>query len=406
MMPNLLILLLFISWRTINSWVLYLAGKVIYYLGFFPYPRELFDFGRSQIITALANFDGIHYLLIARRGNYQQWEQAYFPLYPLLIRVVNVVFQNELISALVISNISFLIGLFVLMKYLKLISNNNKYPSISVLLFLLAFPTSFFFGAAYTEGLFFLLFILTLYFLKKDQYLPTGFLALLAAMTRLIGVFLVIPITLHLIQKVRFVTKNFRLNLKYILFSLFNPKYFSLVLSPVFGLGLYCLYLWKTTGDPLMFLTSQPLFGANRSTDIILPPQVVWRYLKIFFTASHNFQYYVSAFEFISFSFVVAILVFDLAKQLRFNKGPKNNLKLTVINNDRLALNLFSFANIVLPVLTGTLSSIPRYALFSLSFFIHISEIKSSSIKSVIFGIFLLFHVIILALFGQGYFIS
>jgi len=39
-----------------------------------------------------------------------------------------------------------------------------------VLFFILTFPTSFFFGAVYTEGLFFLLFALTLYFLKKENY--------------------------------------------------------------------------------------------------------------------------------------------------------------------------------------------------------------------------------------------
>jgi len=39
-----------------------------------------------------------------------------------------------------------------------------------LLFFILTFPTSFFFGAVYTEGLFFLLFALTLYFLKKENY--------------------------------------------------------------------------------------------------------------------------------------------------------------------------------------------------------------------------------------------
>jgi len=46
----------------------------------------------------------------------------------------------------------------------------NKENFFWLLFFILTFPTSFFFGAVYTEGLFFLLFALTLYFLKKENY--------------------------------------------------------------------------------------------------------------------------------------------------------------------------------------------------------------------------------------------
>src|SRR3989338_7634876 len=34
-----------------------------------------------------ANFDGVHYLSIAERG-YVQYEQAFFPLYPVLVRSI------------------------------------------------------------------------------------------------------------------------------------------------------------------------------------------------------------------------------------------------------------------------------------------------------------------------------
>ncbi len=372
--------LIFLIWRTVDYWILYISSKIVPYLGFFPYGHELFDFGLPQVSSALGNFDGIHYLLIANRG-YAQWEQAFFPLYPLLIKFLTPVFDNGLISALIISNFSFLIAILLFTKLY------NKNDNFWVLIFLLVFPTSFFFGAVYTEGLFFLLFVLTLYFLKKENYLLVGLFAVLASLTRLIGVFLIIPIVFHLIQK--------------------SKVKISAILSPLLGLGIYCYYLFKSTGDPFFFLTSQPIFGANRSTHLIFLPQVVWRYVKIFITASHNYQYFVSVFEFIIFFLVLSVLILDLFKNL----GIKNwklvrNLKFEIRNFDRLGLNLFSLANILLPTLTGTLSSIPRYALFSLSFFLFLSEIKNRWIKTGAAIIFFLLHILILSLFGQGYFVS
>lgn len=404
-----LLLLVFLAWRALDNWIIYLAGKIVPYLGFFPYPHELFNFGLDHVSSSLANFDGIHYALIAHRGAYEQWEQAYFPLYPLLIRILNPIFNNEIITGLVISNLSFFVGLIILFKLFKTKTGNNQYWLI---LFLLIFPTSFFFGAVYTEGLFFLLFILSLYFLRQKKYWLVGLSAILTSLTRLIGVFLVIPIIFHWVSLLY--RRRSGSGLK--LMRWIPASAGMTIIAPFVGLGIYCFYLWQTTGDPFMFLTSQPVFGANRSTSIIILPQVVWRYLKIFFTASLNFQYYVSLFEFLIFFLVFFILIFDLYSILMsFRRRPESRLKLmtwipTSVGMtpawDRLALNLFSFANIILPTMTGTFSSIPRYALFSISFFLFLSEIKNKTAKITVALIFLLFHIVVLGLFSQGYFVG
>ena len=360
------IILLFIVWRVLDFLVTYLAPFFISYLGFFPYKELLADFNLPHWLNSLANFDGIHYLLIARQG-YSQWEQAFFPLYPLLIKLLTFVVNNGLIVSLLISNIAFLIGLFILSRLI------DKKHAFWFLVFILVFPTSFFFGAIYTEGLFFLLFVSTLYFLKKQKYLLTSLVVTLASLTKLIGVFLIIPIFFHWIKK---------------------RKSFATIAAPLVGLGIYCIYLFKTTGDPFFFLTSQPIFGANRSTSLIFLPQVVWRYIKIFITAAHNFQYFISLLEFSIFMLVFVILAFDLLKNFKIR------------NVERLSLNLFSFANLILPTLTGTFSSVPRYALFSLSFFLYLAEIGNIWAKMIIALVFLILHVVLLGFFSQGYFIS
>lgn len=431
-MGFLIIFFLFIIWRGIDFLILYFVPKFIPYLGFFPYKEILPLFHLPDWLTKLANFDGVHYLLISQQG-YMQYEQAYFPLYPLLIKLLTFVTNNSFISGFIVSNVGFLLGLWMIYKYLFQINRQkseniriNQKPEISdkseffhltpnsyllTIIFLLVFPTSFFFGAIYTEGLFFFLFIGTLYFLKNKNYFLAGIFAFFASLTRLIGVFLIIPIIFEVIKNSKFPTslklrgtgksQNFNSKFKSIFSILYTP-FLILILSPLFGLFTYCVYLWRTTGDPLYFLSSQPIFGAHRSTNLILLPQVYWRYIKILFTATHDFQYWVSLIELTIFTLVFIVLIIDLFNNLKFI----SKLKFKIKNSDKFALNLFSFANLLLPTLTGTFSSIPRYALFSISFFIFLATIKNKLVKTFIVILFALCHIIMLAFFGQGYFVG
>jgi len=383
------ILSIFLIWKIFDFLIIYFSPKIIPYLGFFPYKDQLPGFNLPGWISSLANFDGLHYILIAKNG-YSQFEQAFFPLYPLLIKLLTpLFFNNQLLTGLIISNISFLIGLFFILKITggekkgiptartqgALTGMSSRQNLLFLTLFLI-FPTSFFFGAVYTEGLFFLLVILSLYFLKKKQYLLVAIFSFLASLTRLMGVFLIIPIIFSLLSKKR--------------------KNILVFFAPILGLALYCFYLFKTTGDPLFFLTSQPIFGANRSTHLISLPQVYWRYFKIFFTAAFDSRYFVSVIEFLIFTFVFGILTLDLIE----------NWKLKIKDWGGIGLNLFSFTNLILPTLTGTFSSIPRYSLLSISFFIYLSKIKNNFIKISILIIFFFLHIILLGFFRQGYFIS
>ena len=400
------ILSLFIGFRLADWLITYLAPFFIPFLGFFPYKEIAAQYNLPKFLTAFANFDGAHYLLIAKNG-YTQYQQAFFPLYPLLIRWLSPFFlNNHLVTGLIISNISFLVGLFILKKYLDLVCHSelgsesenrsrNKFgmtrnlTNLWPILFLVIFPASFFFAAVYTEGLFFLLFICTLFFLKKDKLFLAGLFAFLATLTRLIGLFLIIFFVLKLIENLKLKIKNFNL--------------FIVTFFPVLGLSIYAFYLWQTTGDPFFFLHSQWAFGAHRSSNLIFLPQVYYRYLNIFFTANWNFQYFISLFEFFIFNFVLFVLVLDFIR----NCLPTGKAgKLEIRNFDRMGLSIFSLVNLILPTLTGTFSSIPRYALFSLSFFLYLSQIKNLLIKVAIAIIFIIFHIVMLGFFSQGYFVS
>ena len=381
-----MILILFVVSRFLVLLGAFIAQKTVPYLGFFPYKELLVDFNLPSWISAMANFDGIHYLQIAKNG-YSQWEQAFFPLFPLLIRIISFIIPNFLVAALVISSVSFAVGLFFFNKLLI----NWGIKTFLPIIFLLSFPTAFFFSAVYTEGLFFMLFILSLYFLHKKKYTLAGICAALASSTRLIGIFLIIPFFFHFLAENMNIFKSFK----------FQVSSFKIVLFfPFLGLFSYMIYLWITTGDPLFFINSQPLFGANRSTHLIFLPQVYFRYFKIIFTATHNFQWYLSLFEMTVFSLVFFVVILNLFRDLKSKEMSKQ------VRHEKVGLDIFSLINILLPTLTGTFSSIPRYAIFSFSFFLYLAQIKSWGIKVGILAVFITVQIILLSLFVQGYFVG
>lgn len=373
-----LVFIFFFIFLFFNFLTSFLATKYIPYLGFFPYKDVVLSFKLPNFIAFFANFDGAHYLSIVRRG-YREFEQAFFPLYPLaIIFLVRLLKINGFISAFLISNASFFIGL--ILSFFLLEKKFKKNQIVWFYVFFLLFPTSFFFSAIYTEGLFFMLFIATLFFLKRKKYLIASLFAFFAATTRLIGVLLIVPILME-----RLANKKIKLTFTKIV----------LFLSPLLGLFSYSFYLYKTTGDPFFFFNSQPVFGANRSTKLILLPQVYYRYLKIFLTTGWSFQYFISLVEICIFTFVFVVLLLDFFRLIK-----------PIKNYEEIGLNLFSLINLILPTLTGTFSSVPRYALFSLSFFIALSRIKNLFFKILIAIIFFILHFILLGFFIQGYFVS
>jgi len=110
-------------------------------------------------------------------------------------------------------------------------------------------------------------------------------------------------------------------------------------------------YLKVAFNDPLYFLTSQPVFGAGRSGRVIvLLPQVIYRYLKIFTTTNVLTLPFFNAF--LEFAFTLISLAFLV---VFFRKM-------------RLSYWIFSVSALLLGTLTGTFSSMPRYVLISIIF--------------------------------------
>src|SRR5581483_12525830 len=95
------ILGLFLIWRIFDLVVIFLSD-IFPKWGFFPYKETALSYHLPEFLTELSNFDGVQYLIIAKEG-YYTYNQAYFPLYPLTIRVLAPIFlQNYLVAAIVV----------------------------------------------------------------------------------------------------------------------------------------------------------------------------------------------------------------------------------------------------------------------------------------------------------------
>lgn len=368
------IFILFAIWRLLDICIAALAPQLLPYGGVFSHPGILWAFNLPSYIRSFANFDGIFYLRIAQHG-YSQFEQAFFPFYPFLIRFFAPIFgNNHLLTGLLISNGAFFGGIYLFSRYLSVILKPAQSNQIrQTLLLLLAFPTSFFFGSVYTEGVFFLLVTACFYALAQKKYTLAFLTALLASLTRLIGVFLIIPILLS----------DWR-----------SRKSWFAGTGPMVGLGLYMAYLYRSTGDPLNFFHVQTAFGAGRSTNLIFFPQVIVRYIKIFLTVPPSYGLFVSTLEFSIFALFLSILTFQLYRSVRNKTLAKQGL------------TIFSLINLLLPTATGTLLSVPRFALLSLSVFIFFGELRSPILRMALILVFSLLHAMLLTYFIQGYFVS
>lgn len=368
------IVMLFLAWRAVLLLFAFLG--VI----FLPLRSSSFlgggveNYLKNPLFWGWANFDGEHYLSIAQNG-YQSLKQAFFPLYPMVVGYISDSSKNPTFlaaSGLLVSNISFLASLFLFWK-LVLLDYSRKIALLAVVSILI-FPTSFYFGSLYSESLFILLTLGSFYAARKGNWLLSGILGALASATRVVGTLLLPALFLEWRQSEN---KEMR-NLLYVF------------LVPT-GLLFYMLFLKETLGDPLAFYNLQVLSGEQRATTVILLYQVFWRYIKMLATMTMSDPIYLTIFiEAVVGFFVPVLLLWGYIKKIRFS------------------YLLFGALAYILPTLTGSFSSMPRYVLVIFPVFILLGIFFSERKRLVLF--LTIISVVLLAietmLFIRGYWVA
>ena len=172
---------------------------------------------------------------------------AFFPLYPLLVKLLSVSSSDVTIikiTGLLISNVALLLASIYLYK-LVVMNYKNQEVAFKTVFFMLISPMSFFFSVFYTEGLFLLLTISSVYYASKRRWLEASVLGFLSSLTRLLGVLLIIPLLVEYL--------DITLRGKEIRIRRIRRDILYLLAVPL-GLLSYMTYLHYRFGDAFAFM--------------------------------------------------------------------------------------------------------------------------------------------------------
>jgi hypothetical protein len=271
-MAGLEALLLILAWKGATFLVALLAAGLLDPAYAFPerYDVTLGD-AWSRLESALRlNWDGRHYQTLADLG-YGPYPSlnAFQPLYPLLIRALNPLFGDSLVSGLVVANAASTAGLWLFYRYVR-----ERYsPSIAgpALVLLLAFPTAFFFNLVYTEGLFLLLSVAVFWGLASRRALPllvAGVAAFLLPTLRYVGVFIAAPMAVALLTQGVSWGRSMP---RQLLANLLRPRTLLLA-APLLGFVAYLLYMNSQVGDAMAGFRAQEEFIGHKDVKFLLQP--------------------------------------------------------------------------------------------------------------------------------------
>lgn len=370
-----------------------LSDFLLPYSPSFPYAESiLYGTELPRSIYSWANFDGVHYLTIADVGYGYGLLQAFFPVFPFILRFGEWVSGSAMLFGLFVNLLS--AGVFLFLWYDLLIQSHvRKKTAILAMSTFVAFPTSFYLLSLYTESIFLLLLICIMRAVHKKSWILAACLTGIASATRLIGILLVPNLVIALLSP-QLHTAFSGLSVAAILREL-QHKMATVVLIVILGsTGLmgYMWFLYSAFADPLYFFHVQAEFGGGRQESFVLLPQVFFRYLKILATYRPiGLAYYASVQELVLTLLIGAGVVVAWRKRI----VPPYQV-------------VFSLAAMILPTLTGTLSSMPRYVLVALPAFMAFGWFlekhpRLTPIWLCVSTFFLVFNTI---LFVQGYWVA
>jgi hypothetical protein len=280
-------LAIFVGWRLGLGALAFLAGILLPGLargGTAPYtPANLGSFG-ERLLGVWSHWDGEWFLYVAQVG-YRPGEftSPFFPLYPVLVRGLAVIFGNYLLAGVLLSA-GLSLAVFVLM-YLLVSHEAGERVGKRAALYLAVFPTSFFLAACYSESLFLALSLGAFLAVRRySNWWLAGLLIGLAALTRNLGILLLLPLGWEwLVQHRQALVKpasgkGWRLELDRLNWQPLATLAF--ILLPLAFIGSWLLFNGLALADPLNFMTVQnnPVWNRHSS----LPWQTVAHAFEIF----------------------------------------------------------------------------------------------------------------------------
>lgn len=258
------------------------------------------------VLNMLSRWDGGWYHSVAKEGYKftpgRQSNSAFFPLYPLLMRVIYAVLPGNtdatwILAGCVVSNVALLIALAYLVQLLRLDFDHET--AARAALYLLVFPTTFFFSAVYSESVFLVATVASFYYVRRSRWLLASAFGAAATLTRSPGILLGAPLLLEYLAQREFRWRAIRANVLW------------LGLLPA-ALVAHMIYLQHAVGNAMAIQDAQRAWGGEWGA-LSWPWTPVVRFVHApwMFNDVMNF----------SFAAAVLILVVLTARRLRPSYG-------------------------------------------------------------------------------------
>jgi len=286
----------------------------------------------NPLLAVWGRWDAEHYLRIAGQG-YFGTEPAFFPLYPLLIRIVSGFTGSLLVAGLIVSNAASFLALLYLYKLVE--HEYNRHVAQRATFFVSIFPTAIFFSAVYSESLFLFLTVASFYYVRERRWLMAGTFGFFAALTRSEGVLLAAPLFIEWVVAAREGGREF---FRYWVDDVVKPL-ISMALVPL-GLATYMAYSWVINGDPLKFSHVQVHWGRY-----FAPPWVSVSNTIHKIVTAHTTQTVANESLELAFTLLMVVVLAVGFRRLR------------------LSYVVYMALSVVIPMCTASLMSMPRFAL-------------------------------------------
>ena len=223
--------------------------------------------GWHNALTAGQRGDALWFQRIASRGyRSDDASAAFFPLYPLTIRVVSTIpGADTAVAAALVAQASFFGALVVL--YALTARELGADVARRATVYLAVFPTAFFFLAAYSESLFLLLTLLAFWYARAGRWWPAVVPAVLVGLTRSVGVMVAAALLVEAVLQ-------WRRSRRRLLPAL------AAAAAPLVGLGLYATF-WAAHGDAMAPVKAQDNWQRQATLmplTLLHAVQAAWRY--------------------------------------------------------------------------------------------------------------------------------
>jgi hypothetical protein len=209
-------------------------------------------YSSAPVLSSLTGSDSVFLLGIAAQGYHAEpiskgfLDWAFFPLYPIVVRLVSyLTFGDVAVAGVIVSNVAFVAALVVL--YRLAVPHLGHDVAVRSLAFVALAPGAVAFAMAYTDSLFLLLAAGAFLAAEQRRWWLMAVLYGLATLTRPQGILLGLPLLILILQA----TGGWRDRNAWL-----NPRILWLGAGPA-AFAAFAAYLGVTFGNPLGMFTAQ-----------------------------------------------------------------------------------------------------------------------------------------------------